>query len=164
MITLIRVDNRLVHGQVVEGWLPHLRVRRVVVLDQEAAKNPLARASMGLAVPQNITFQIAGDDAELAALAQDAVPTLVLFREVQGAFDAHAHGLKFSQLNLGNIHFQSGRRTINASVFLTEAELGELQALEAAGVQVQAQALPTDKPLGLAEIGERFQQSAGPRA
>src|SRR4051794_14680395 len=99
MITFIRVDNRLVHGQVVEGWLPHLKVRRVVVLDREAARNPLTRASMGLAVPQSVTFQIASDDAELTKLAQDGIPTLVLFRDVEGVFAAHSHGLKFQQLN-----------------------------------------------------------------
>ena len=49
MITLVRVDNRLIHGQVVEAWLPHLKVQRVVVADDEAASSPLIRAAMALA-------------------------------------------------------------------------------------------------------------------
>ena len=162
MISFLRIDNRLVHGQVIEGWLPHLRVRRIVVVDQEAAKNPLVRASMGLAVPSEVQLQIAQDESELATVAQDAVPTLVLMRDVRVAFDAHEHGLQFQRLNLGNIHFRNGRRTISASVFLSEAELEELRTLAATGVEVQAQALPSDRALGLAEIDQRFQSAPGP--
>jgi PTS system mannose-specific IIB component len=161
MITFIRVDNRLVHGQVVEGWLPHLKVRRVVVLDREAAKNPLVRASMGLAVPQNVAFQIASDDVEIAPLALDGVPTMLLFRDIEGVFAAHGHGFKFDKLNLGNIHFKDGRRTINASIFLSDVELKELEELAAAGVSVAAQALPSDRPLNLAEIEARFKAGTG---
>ncbi|HEX8536183.1 MAG TPA: PTS sugar transporter subunit IIB, partial [Cystobacter sp.] len=50
MISLVRVDNRLFHGQVVEAWLPHLKVSRVIVADDEAAASPLVRAAMALAV------------------------------------------------------------------------------------------------------------------
>ena len=54
MISLVRVDNRLIHGQVVEAWLPHLKVSRVVVADDEAAQSPLIRAAMGMAVSQKL--------------------------------------------------------------------------------------------------------------
>ena len=58
MISLVRVDNRLIHGQVVEAWLPHLKVGRVVVADDEAASSPLIRAAMGLAVSNNVSVDI----------------------------------------------------------------------------------------------------------
>ncbi len=55
MISLVRVDNRLIHGQVVEAWLPHLKVSRVVVADDEAASSPLVRAAMSLAAASGPT-------------------------------------------------------------------------------------------------------------
>lgn len=163
MISFVRIDNRLVHGQVVEGWLPHLKVRRLVVLDREAAQSPLARASMGLAVPQSVSFELAPDDALLQKIADDPVPTLLLFRDVAGAYQAVQHGLKLPRLNLGNIHFKSGRLPITASVFLDGQELQELEALSQAGVVVEAQALPGEPPVGIAEIEARFKKS-GPSA
>lgn len=158
MISFVRIDNRLVHGQVVEGWLPHLKVRRLVVLDREAAGNPLARASMGLAVPQSVSFEIATDDAALQKAASDPVPTLVLFRDVAGAYAAVQKGLKVSRINLGNIHFKSGRLPITPSVFLDGEELQELESLAKAGVVVEAQALPSEAPVGLPEIEARFRK------
>lgn len=163
MISFLRIDNRLVHGQVIEGWLPHLKVDRVVVVDGEAAKSPLARASMGLAVPQAVAFEVAGDDATLQAVAADGVKTLVLIRDVAGAFTAFQHGIRTAQVNLGNIHFKSGRHAITPSVFLDDAELKALEELARAGVRVQAQALPSEKPVELEEIEARFHQ-AGPQA
>jgi len=170
MITLVRIDNRLVHGQVIEGWLPHLKIKRVLVLDGDAAQNPLARASMGLAMPRSVDLKLVSDtgaqaQGDLAEAARDAVPTLVLFRDVSGAFEAAQHGLKLSRLNLGNIHFKDGRHPITASVFLDGEELRELGALAQAGVQVEARTLPTEPSVGLAEIEARFQQvPGGPRA
>ena len=46
MISLVRVDNRLIHGQVVEAWLPRLKVKRVVVADDEAAANLLTNPAL----------------------------------------------------------------------------------------------------------------------
>jgi mannose/fructose/N-acetylgalactosamine-specific phosphotransferase system component IIB len=159
MISFVRIDNRLVHGQVIEGWLPHLKVRRVLVLDREAAQSPLTRASMGLAVPEAVALQISPDDSELQKAADDAVPTLVLFRDVAGAFQAVRHGIRVARLNLGNIHFKSGRHAITASVFLDGEELHELEQLAREGVEIQAQALPSEKPMGLAEMQARFRQN-----
>ena len=51
MIALVRVDNRLVHGQILEAWMPRLRATALVVADDDAARSPLARAAMTLAVP-----------------------------------------------------------------------------------------------------------------
>ena len=150
MISFVRIDNRLVHGQVIEGWLPHLKVRRVLVLDREAAQSPLTRASMGLAVPEAVALQISPDDSELQKAADDAVPTLVLFRDVAGAFEAVRHGIRVARLNLGNI---------TASVCLDGEELHELEQLAREGVEIQAQALPSEKPMGLAEIEARFRQN-----
>ena len=156
MISFVRIDNRLVHGQVIEGWLPHLKVRRLVVLDADAAKNPLTRASMGLAVPQSVSLEITTDEGALQAAATDGVPTLVLFRDVAGAYAAIQHGLKLASVNLGNIHFKNGRHPITPSIFLDDEELHELEALARAGVHVEARALPSEKPVELDEIEARF--------
>ena len=58
VITFLRIDSRLIHGQVVEAWLPGLKVARVVVADDEAAHSPLMKTAMGLAVPPELEVDI----------------------------------------------------------------------------------------------------------
>jgi mannose/fructose/N-acetylgalactosamine-specific phosphotransferase system component IIB len=157
VITLVRVDNRLIHGQVVEAWLPHLKVQRVVVADDEAASSPLIRAAMALAVQSAIEVQIQPlAEVNFAALTKDGVRTLVLLRDVAAVPFAFAHGLALEQLNLGNVHFGAGRRQVSPSVFLAEAELQALQGLSNQGVRVEARAVPSEKAVELGELTERW--------
>nr|WP_211194400.1 PTS sugar transporter subunit IIB [Pyxidicoccus fallax] len=154
---MVRVDNRLIHGQVVEAWLPFLKVSRVVVADDEAASSPLIRAAMALAVQSAIEVQILPlAQVDFAALSKDGVRTLVLLRDVAAVPFAFAHGLALDELNLGNVHFGTGRRQVSPSVFLAEAELKALQQLAEQGVRVEARAVPSEKPVELMDLTERW--------
>lgn len=157
MIALVRVDNRLIHGQVVEAWLPSLKVSRVVVADDEAASSPLVRAAMALAVQSAIQVQIERlADVDFTLISKDGVRTLVLLREVTGVPFVRARGLVLEHLNLGNVHFGTGRRQVSPSVFLAEEELRLLQQLAAEGVRVEARAVPSERPVELADLVERW--------
>ena len=157
MISLVRVDNRLIHGQVVEAWFPKLRTERVVVADDEAAENVLTRTAMGLAVPAFIEVRIeALRKINYAALTADVVKTLLVIRDIAGVFTAREHGLKFNHLNLGNIHFSTHRRKITSSVFLSGEELNQLRLLAEEGIEVEARGIPTDSLVTFPEITERF--------
>lgn len=156
MIALVRVDNRLVHGQVVQAWLPYLSAKRMLVLDDEAANSPLVRAAMELCVPPDVSVDVAAiDEIEAEALARAAAneaPILVLVRDVADAARARARGLAMPSLNLGNVHHASGRLQVSPSVYLSPEEVGQLERFAADGIDVEIRALPTDRPLTLAEI------------
>ncbi len=157
MISLVRVDNRLIHGQVVEAWFPHLGVDRVVVADDESAKSPLVRAAMGLAVPASIEVLVQLlADASYEALRTDGLRTLLLFRDVAGVSQAIERGLLPLHINLGNVHYATGRRQVSASVFLSPEELRQLKAFSDKGVRVEARGVPSDRPVEYPEISERF--------
>ena len=67
-VVLVRVDNRLVHGQVLEAWLPALDAHGVLVADDEAAGNVLARSAMALAIPPRVKFEVLRVSAAAEAL------------------------------------------------------------------------------------------------
>jgi len=159
VISLVRVDNRLIHGQVVEAWLPRLKVKRVVVADDEAAANLLTRAAMGLALQSSVEVRIEPVlKVDYRSIAEDSVPTLVLVRDIAAAVTAREKGLPLRVLNLGNIHFGSGRRKVSPSVFLSPDELNQLKMLSSAGVEVEARGVPTDTRVTLAEMVQRYQE------
>jgi PTS system mannose-specific IIB component len=165
VIALVRVDNRLVHGQILEAWVPRLRARRILVADDEAARNELARAAMTLALPDDLPAEVVPvDSADWAAVAAAAEPVLVLFREVAELRRAAGKGLTPAlapRLNLGNIHFAPGRRPVTPAVFLREEELLAARDLAAMGFSVEARALPSDSPTDVEEMMRRFQQAGG---
>jgi PTS system mannose-specific IIB component len=165
VIALVRVDNRLVHGQVVEAWVPRLGIRRILVADDEAARDDLARAAMTLALPDEVQAAVVPvDSADWAAAAAAPVPVLVLFREVAELRRAAGRGLTPAlapRVNLGNVHFAPGRRPVTPAVFLREDELLAVRDLAAMGFAVEARALPSDSPADVEELTRRFHQAGG---
>ncbi len=160
MIALVRVDNRLLHGQILETWIPRLSVGEVVVADDEAAGSPLARAAMTLCVSPGLPVRIeALGDVSWEELARAKSRILVLLRDVPALLAARAAGLtpeRAPRLNVGNLHFGPGRRSVTPSVFLAEDEVRALRALADAGFEVEARAIPSETPTGIAEIERRY--------
>ncbi len=150
MIVWSRIDSRLIHGQVIEAWLPHLQVKRVVVADDDAAVDPLAKAAYGLAIPADVELVLAPvKGVDFKTLASDGVPTLVLFREVKSAVAAREWGLPDGMLNVGNVHSGPGRVSVSRSVYLDPSDSSALAALAQSGMTVRVQAVPSETSLPL---------------
>ena len=160
-VALVRVDNRLVHGQVLEAWLPALDAHGILVADDEASGNVLARSAMALAIPPGIKFDVlrlraAADLLRQGGKGPQAARTLLLIRDVRDAVALHEAGVPIPVLNLGNVHFAAGRKQVSPSVFLDDGEVSALEALATAGTRVEVRAVPSETPLRLPEIKARF--------
>ena len=165
-VALIRVDNRLVHGQVLEAWLPALDAHGVLVADDEAAGNVLARSAMALAIPPKVRFQVlkvsaAADLLRPGGKGVPGVRTLLLVRDVRDATALAERGVPIPRLNLGNVHFANGRRQVAPSVYLDAGEMDALSGLSSRGTEVEARAVPSEHPTPLSALKARF--AAGQR-
>jgi mannose/fructose/N-acetylgalactosamine-specific phosphotransferase system component IIB len=150
MISLSRIDNRLLHGQVIEAWLPHLHAERVVVVDDAVAADALATSAFHLVVPPDVAITVWPEsEATFDNVAQDRVRTLVLFRDVAQVTKARSRGLPNGTLNVGNVHAAPGRQLVTRSVFLSPSEKTALEDLQASGMDVVIQAVPNEKPTRL---------------
>ncbi|MDR0966862.1 MAG: PTS sugar transporter subunit IIB [Myxococcales bacterium] len=153
MIALVRVDSRLVHGQVIEAWLPHLGVHRILVADDETARSPLASMAYRLAVPPSVQVEIlpiTGLDFTLFEHA--AEPIFLIVRDLNAVRQARLQGLGATPLNLGNMHFSPGRAQVTPSLFMSQVDASVLEELARGGMPVEARAIPREPPLGLSEI------------
>ena len=130
-----------------EAWVPHLKIKRLVVADDEAASNALMRAAMTMAVPEDVEVVISKvDQTNFSGIAKDTVPSLVLLRDVSAVVMARKFGLPDGPLNIGNVHAGTGRSQVTRAVFLTPQERVELKGL---GMQVTLQSVPNDNPVVL---------------
>ena len=157
-IVVARIDDRLVHGQVVIGWGRGLELDRILLIDAEVAASEFERELYQMAVPAGIDIEFLTPDeapARINALGAAADRVLVLTGSVDtmvGLATTCREAIR--QINLGGIHDRPGRREYLRYVYLTNQELADLRSVEAAGVAVSAQDLPTSAPVPLAALAE----------
>jgi PTS system mannose-specific IIB component len=152
-----RVDNRLVHGQVLEGWVPRLKIDLILVCDEALCKDPFQKSifeSLGFRGPDITVVSPASAAATVERNKNKKI--LILFRSARGALDALKSGLDLTSLNLGNIHSSDECQRITESVYLNLETVTELSEIAALGVEVEARALPGDKPIKI--TGEMLEE------
>jgi PTS system mannose-specific IIB component len=150
-IVLVRVDNRLIHGQILEAWLPTTKANCIVVANNQLVAEGLRKRIMAAAVPRGIRVVIGSVPESVRFLASVEGPSLrvlVLFASPADALNAHALGLHFSHLNLGNLRRAQGEKRFGCSVTLDEGDVVTLKDLEARGVSIHLQCVPTDRQRG----------------
>ena len=150
MIALYRVDDRLVHGQVVLGWGQPLHAKFIVLVDDKVAGSQWEQDLYRMGVPPGVEVSFARvdeaaqlhqawvDDTRVGIVLTADIATMVRLVEATGAI---------SWVNIGGIHHKLGRSQKLRYVFLTPGEEAELRALAARGVKVTAQDVPTARPV-----------------
>jgi PTS system mannose-specific IIB component/fructoselysine and glucoselysine-specific PTS system IIB component len=146
-IVLNRVDDRLIHGQVVVGWGRPLGIGLIILVDDQVAASTWEQELYRMAVPPEIELRFATTAEATASLADwQAAPrrSLLLTGDIATMAALHvADGAVVHAINLGGLHHRPGRRQRLPYLYLTDDELGSLRALEAAGARITAQDVPS---------------------
>jgi PTS system mannose-specific IIB component len=143
----------LIHGQVIEAWLPQLKAGRVLVVDEIASNDSLMREAFSMVMPAGVELVVCRpSEANYQARAGDAVRTVVLFRDVPSVVAGRKAGLPNGDLNLGNLHAGAGKSAFARSVFLGPEDIESLRALEASGMKVKIQAVPSEPAIDFTSI------------
>jgi mannose/fructose/N-acetylgalactosamine-specific phosphotransferase system component IIB len=155
-IVLLRVDERLIHGQVVVGWGNHLHPDRIVVVDDRLAGSPWEQELYVLGMPGSMAAEfVTVDEARVALPRWRAEPerTFLLTPDIATmtrlAADAALDG---DEVNIGGIHYAPGRSAVLPYLHLSDDERGELRQLGEAGVRVEARDLPGTRPVDLPHL------------
>ncbi|MFI5362128.1 MAG: PTS system mannose/fructose/N-acetylgalactosamine-transporter subunit IIB [Elusimicrobiota bacterium] len=146
-IALLRVDDRLVHGQVVEGWLPSLQADLVLVASDAAAADEIQCALMKMAMPPSVGLLALGVAAAAQALRSGpaaARRTLVLVPGPAEALSLLRNGVDVDRINVGGLHFTVGKVQLGRALFLDEKDKDALREIAARGVRLEGRPLPSD--------------------
>ena len=154
-IALLRVDDRLVHGQVVEGWLPSLKADLVVVASDAAAADEVQAALMKMAMPPAVGLLVLGVAAAAEALASPKMAArraLVLVPGPKEALALLEKGVVVDRVNVGGLHFTIGKVQLGRALFLDEKDKDALREIAARGVRLEGRPLPSDPEEDLAPM------------
>lgn len=153
-IALYRLDDRLIHGQVVVGWGQPLSCRFIVLVDDEVRESDWEQDLYRMGVPDTMEVIFASVSEAASHIAEwEADPRvgILLVGDIDTAAQL-AQRTSLRRLNVGGVHHRPGRVERLRYVYLTPDEAAKLRAIAAGGVDVQAQDVPTSRPVPLAEF------------
>ncbi len=152
-IVLFRVDERLIHGQVVVGWGERLNIDRFIVVDDELSESAWEQELYCLGVPASIDsifVPVAEARRSIEDWSHDSRRHVVLIRDIATLARVAEGGiLKDVEINLGGIHHAPGRERLLPYLSLNAREKDMLREIEASGAHLCARDLPSTRPIGL---------------
>ncbi|MCC8060720.1 MAG: PTS sugar transporter subunit IIB [Clostridiales bacterium] len=144
-VELARVDERLVHGQIMTAWVRRFWIQRIVLVDDEIARDEFMKQLLAMSAPAGVTVEArsVADTAEILK-TESGEKTMLLFKEIGGALALVEQGYDLKELNIGNIGSTPARKAITREVYVSQEEKEMLRRLQAAGVESYIQKLPQD--------------------
>ena len=153
-LALYRIDDRLIHGQVVLGWGQPLDAGFIVLVDDAVAGSEWERELYRMAVPPgtDVYFHTTGECAgALERYRADPRPGILLTADVD-TMRAVAELGAVPAVNVGGIHHRGDRTQRLRYVFLSPDEERSLRDIASRGVTVTAQDVPSARPVPLDEL------------
>ncbi len=154
-IELFRIDDRLIHGQVVVGWGQPLGLGFIVLVDDEVASSEWEQELYRMGVPAEMDVYFASvDDAArcMQTWVSDQRPGIVLTADIGTMARLVAALPQIKRINLGGIHYKAGRMERLRYIYLSDEEIEALRRLAGSGVHITAQDVPAARPLTLEDL------------
>jgi PTS system mannose-specific IIB component len=163
-LKLVRVDDRLIHGQVVAVWLRAVGAQRIVIVDDRTAHDEFLRDLVVLAAPQGVAVEVhdvASGIGRVTELAGASDETFVLMRSPIVALQLRRAGVPFDVLNVGGIGSGPGRRTLFKNISASEEELAAMRELEQMGTRVELRIVADDRPVAFSSVDRGAAEGRG---
>ncbi|EGP4802605.1 PTS sugar transporter subunit IIB [Enterococcus faecium] len=148
MINFIRIDHRLLHGQVVFSWSKSLQINRILVVNDEAANDEFKKMSLELSKPQGIKLNIFTVEntltkiSKIETLSENIMMIFGNTKDVRQFCESYSN---VKEINYGGIIKKEGSKQFSNAIFLTENEIEDAKVLKSMGIKQFMQQVPTSK-------------------
>ena len=154
MICFSRIDDRLIHGQVVTTWVNLHRIEQIVILNDKIACDKTQKNIRAMAAPQGIKVKAFGIEkfAEVIKTTPITRRTMLLFTTSTDVLEAVERGVEIGALNIGGMRYQEGRERLTKALSVSAEEREAFKKLLDKGMEITIQMVPKDEKIDLREV------------
>ena len=154
-LNMVRVDYRMVHGQIVAKWIKFRPVDRLILADDSLVDDPFMGDIYRMAVPdREVDIVKLGDVQTAIDRKNDTV--LLIFKDVASAYTVYKNGLQLPELNVGAVQNSAQRKAVVQGVALSVEEYEKLSEMKEEGVNVFMKPIPENDPVSLGSIEKKL--------
>ena len=156
-IEVLRIDDRLVHGQVIEGWLKNITISQIIVASDKLAKDKMQQVLLSMAIPKCTELKILNvNDAVKYLLEHNTTENkiLVLVSDPKDALSLLEGGVDVKSINVGGMHFTAGKRQLLKNMSVDDDDIMNLNKIMGMGIELESRILPFDDRKNIAPVVE----------
>lgn len=154
-LVLTRIDDRLIHGQVMTSWVQFTRANRIVIVDDGVAKDPFIKSVISMSVPSGIKLDVCGIESGAKLLTgepngRDRV--IVLCKYPSTVYSLLEKGVEIKELNIGGMGANAGRKKLYKNISASPEELETYKKIISRDVKVSIRIIPDDSLVQLEKL------------
>lgn len=155
MVKLLRIDERLLHGQVAVTWVSAVSASSILIANDEVMENEMAKMALKMAKPNGVNLAIRSIEQGAELLNDPRSAEISIFVIVKTIADAvrlaeKVHGIR--QVNIGGIRKREGGKLIAAAVYASEEDIQNLKKLKSLVEKVEFRMVPSDSAKSLDDV------------
>ena len=156
---ILRIDDRLIHGQVLVGWVQRLCLKHIIVANDEMATDKLRINLFRVAIPDGVEsiFMTITDTIKFILNRQtELLDTIILVKNPQDTLQIIRNvGNFFKSINVGGMHYQKGKRQLMAQLSINKADVDALYEIHKLGIELESRILPFDDKIDVIKFLEK---------
>lgn len=151
-IAHIRIDYRLIHGQVITKWLKQVNAKRIVIFDDMLRNNEFLASVYKMAAPEGIVVDIRNAEEAKEYIERNSESLFILFKTIKMAKAVIDYGAHFDEIQIGGLENKSGRKMVHNQISMDLPDAEILKEIEGKGTKVYFQTIPGESIETLDEI------------
>jgi len=156
MISLVRIDDRLIHGQVATQWVAEVSANTIIIVDDETANNEfMAMVCRGMAPLHIEVFVCTINEAvdKLKEVAEDSKRKAIVLVKAPGVLlQLLDNGVNMKKIIVGGIGTRNDRKSFYKSIHVSDKEIGDFKEIINRGIELYVQMVPSDSGIPVSKL------------
>lgn len=151
-VVLARIDDRLIHGQIATGWAKETKCQRIIVCNDDVAKDNIRKTLLVQVAPPGIKASVVGIEKAIRVYKNpkyDGVRVLYLFTNPTDVLRMVEGGVDIKSVNIGGISFKEGKRQINTAISVDDKDIESFKKLHEKGIELEVRKISSDTKIDL---------------
>ena len=153
-ISVFRIDDRLIHGQIITAWIAYADAKTIIVADDKAAADSFSQSLLKMATPDSIDLKILSVDEAVNVIKSDKEngKALLLMRGPESALKMIRAGVRKDQINVGNMNMKKGKTKVLGNLWVFTEDVENIKNIYETGVTMEVRAVPNERSQDVMEL------------
>lgn len=153
-INLVRIDDRLIHGQVATTWVNVKKIEQILLINDKLKSDPVQQKIVMMTAPVGVKVLVFDVDQfiDICKTKEIKKSTMLILTTSLDVLRLAEGGVDFKHLNVGGMRFQAGRKQYTKALSVTQEEEEAFKKLHQMGIQIEVQMVPNDPAVKIEQV------------